>query len=46
MRFAQFHLAVALFFRTVPKRDYDIFTEARPMKRRKLPVILRVEEGW
>ena len=36
--------AVALFFRTVLKRDYDIFTEARPMKRRKLPVVLRVEE--
>ena len=36
--------AVALFFRTVLKRDYDIFTEARPVKRRKLPVVLRVEE--
>jgi integrase len=36
--------AVALFFRTVLKREFDLFTEARPVKRRKLPVVLRLGE--
>lgn len=36
--------AAALFFRTVLGKDYDLFTEARPQKRRKLPVVLRLGE--
>ena len=36
--------AVSLFFRTVLKQDWTLFTEARPQKRRKLPTVLRLEE--